>query len=158
MKSPDGSPFGGKRQRIGRAIGAKKLGYSYFVVPPGKAAFPFHTHYTNEEMIFIFEGEGSLRFGKEEVPVSSGMFIAFPPGPEHPHQLINTSNTDLRYLVVSTMEYPDLSEYPDSNKIGAYSSSAADGGFRALYQKDSNVDYYRGETGGEIERVNKTRR
>jgi uncharacterized cupin superfamily protein len=86
------------------------------------------------------------------------MFIAFPPGPEHPHQLINTSNTDLRYLVVSTMEYPDLSEYPDSNKIGAYSSSAADGGFRALYQKDSNVDYYRGETGGEIERVNKTRR
>jgi uncharacterized cupin superfamily protein len=158
IKSPDGSPFRGKRQRIGRAIGAKKLGYSYFVVPPGKAAFPFHTHYTNEEMIFIFEGEGIMRMGGEEVAVSSGMFIAFPPGPEHAHQLINTSNKDLRYLVVSTMEYPDLSEYPDSNKIGAYATSAADGGFRALYPKDSNVDYYRGETGGEIERVNKMRR
>lgn len=158
IKAPANSPFGGQRQRIGRAIGAKKLGYSYFVVPPGKTAFPFHTHYSNEEMIFIFEGEGTLRFGKEETAVSAGMFIAFPPGPEHPHQLINTSNTDLRYLVVSTMEYPDLSEYPDSNKIGAYATSAADGGFRALYPKHSKVDYYRDETGAEIEKINKARR
>lgn len=158
MKVPEGSSFGGTRQRVGAAIGAKKLGYSFFTVPPGKAAFPFHLHHTNEEMIFIFEGEGTLRMGKDEMPVSSEMFIAFPPGAEHPHQLINTSNRDLRYLCVSTMEYPEIAEYPDSKKIGAYVTSAADGGLRALYKKDTNLPYFEGESGSEIERIKKSRR
>ena len=153
MKVPEGSSFGGRRQRVGAEIGARKLGYSFFTVPPGRAAFPYHLHHTNEEMIFILEGEGLLRLGKEEVPVFSQMFIALPPGPEHPHQLVNTSNRDLRYLCVSTMEYPEIAEYPDSNKIGAYVSGAGQGGFRALYRKGANIGYYDGEDGGEIERI-----
>ncbi|TMA13272.1 MAG: cupin domain-containing protein [Deltaproteobacteria bacterium] len=156
MKVPDGSAFGGSRQRVGAAIGAKKLGYSFFAVPPGKAAFPFHLHHTNEEMIYIFEGEGILRLGKDEVQVSGGTFIAFPPGADHPHQLINTSNRDLRYLCVSTMEYPEIAEYPDSDKIGTYVTGASDGGFRALYRKEANVSYYDGESSGEIERIKKS--
>ncbi len=158
MKVPEGSSFGGVRQRVGAAIGAKKLGYSFFTVAPGKAAFPLHLHHTNEEMIYILEGEATLRLGKDEIAVSSGMFIAFPPGPDYPHQLINTSKNDLRYLVVSTMEYPDISEYPDSKKIGAYVTSAPEGGFRALYRKDANVPYFEGESGSEIERVKKSMR
>jgi hypothetical protein len=58
------------------------------------------------------------------------------------------------------MEYPDLSEYPDSNKVGAYSSPAVgpNVGFRALYGKDKNVSYYDGEDGKEIERIIKSAR
>ncbi|MGH7765984.1 MAG: cupin domain-containing protein [Candidatus Binatia bacterium] len=157
MKTPDGSAFGGMRQRIGTAIGARKLGYSFFTVPPGKSAFPFHLHHANEEMIYILEGEGTLRFGKEESSVSAGTFIAFPPGADHPHQLINASERDLKYLCVGTMEYPDITEYPDSNKIGALTSAPQDPGFRAFYRKNSNLLYYDGENGGEIERVKKSK-
>ena len=155
MKTPDGLPFGGEHRRVGTAIGAKKLGYSFFSVPPGKTAFPFHLHHANEEMIYVFEGEGTLRFGKEESKISAGMFIALPPGPDHPHQFINTSGRDLKYFCVSTMEYPEITEYPDSKKIGALTSSPHDPGFRAFYRKDGNVPYYEGEIGGEIERVKK---
>jgi uncharacterized cupin superfamily protein len=158
MKAPEESFFGAERQRVGAAIGAKKLGYSLFTVPPGKAAFPFHLHYTNEEMIYIIEGEAILRLGNQEMSVSAGTFFACPPGAEHPHQLINASKNNLRYLVVSTMEYPDISEYPDSNKIGAYVTSASEGGFRALYRKDSNVSYFEGESGSEIERIKRAKR
>lgn len=158
MKVPEGSSFGGVRQRVGMAIGARKLGYSFFTVPPGKAAFPFHLHNGNEEMIYILEGDATLRLGREEIPVSSGTFIACPPGPDHPHQLINTSDRDLRYLVVSTMEYPEISEYPDSKKIGAYVTNAGPrAGFRALYLKDHSVPYYEGEGGAGIERIKKSR-
>jgi uncharacterized cupin superfamily protein len=141
MKTPDGSSFSAQRQRVGTAIGAKKLGYSFFSVPPGKTAFPFHLHHTNEEMIYIFEGEGVLRIGKDEVRVSSGTFIAFPPGADH--------------LCVSTMEHPEIAEYPDSGKIGAYAGGVSEGGFRALYRKEGNVPYYDRESGGEIARVKK---
>ena len=155
IQAPDGSRFGGMRQRVGTMIGAEKLGYSVFTVPPGQAAFPYHAHTGNEEMIYITDGDAILRFGAEELPVSGGTFIACPAGPEYPHQLINTGTRDLRYLVVSSMDYPDISEYPDSKKIGAYATSARGQpiGFRALYRKDENVNYYDGEDGKEVERV-----
>jgi uncharacterized cupin superfamily protein len=157
MKTPDGSAFAAQRQRIGTVIGARKLGYSFFSVPPGKTAFPFHLHHTNEEMIYVFEGEGTLRFGKEESKITAGTFVAFPPGADHPHQLINTSDGPLRYLCVSTMEYPDITEYLDSNKIGALTSAPQEPGFRAFYRKAANVPYYDGEDGDEIERVKKSK-
>jgi uncharacterized cupin superfamily protein len=155
VNAPAGSSFGGLRQRVGARLGAQKLGYSFFQVAPGKAAFPYHAHTGNEEMIYIIEGAGVLRFAREKVVVKAGTVIACPPGPAYPHQLINTGDIDLRYLVVSTMEYPDISEYPDSGKIGAYASSAASPqqGLRALYIKDANVNYFDGEGGEEIERV-----
>jgi uncharacterized cupin superfamily protein len=158
INAPDGSPFGGQRRRAGAQIGARKLGYSFFDVPPGKAAFPYHTHSGNEEMIYIIDGDGILRFGKEEIAVAAGSIIACPPGGEYAHQLINAGGSELRYLVVSTMEYPDLSDYPDSNKIGAFSSPAVgpNVGFRALYVRDQHVNYYQGEDGKEIERIVKS--
>jgi uncharacterized cupin superfamily protein len=159
INAPEGSPFGGRRQRVSLHIGAQRLGYSFFTVPPGKAAFPYHTHSGNEEMIYVIGGEGMLRFGKEEIAVSAGIVVACPPGSDYPHQLINTGAAELHYLVVSTMEYPDLSEYPDSNKVGAYASAAVGPkvGFRALYVRDQNVNYYDGEDGREIERIVKSK-
>jgi len=158
INAPEGSPFGGLRQRVGVHVGAQKLGYSFFNVPPGKAAFPYHTHAGNEEMIYITDGDGMLRFGQEELAITAGTVIACPPGAQNPHQLINTGEKELRYLVVSTMEFPDLCEYPDSNKVGAYATAAVGQqvGFRALYVKDTNVNYYEGEDGKEIERVKRS--
>jgi uncharacterized cupin superfamily protein len=81
INAPADSAFGGMRQRVGSAIGAQKLGYSFFSVPPGKAAFPYHTHTGNEEMIYIIAGEAVLRHGKDEIAVRGETVIACPPGP-----------------------------------------------------------------------------
>lgn len=155
INGPAGSPFGGERKRVGVKIGALKLGYSFFNVAPGKTAFPYHTHTGNEEMMYVIGGTATLRFGSDELEVTAGDVIACPPGSDYPHQLINTGATDLTYLVVSTMEYPDISQYPDSNKIGAYASAAGGlaQGFRALYLRDKNVNYYDGEDGKEVTRT-----
>lgn len=159
IQGPAGSRFGGQRKRVGIKIGAEKLGYSFFKVAAGKTAFPYHTHTGNEEMIYIIAGSGVLRFGEEEIAVSVEDVIACPSGSDNPHQLINTGASDLIYLVVSTMEYPDISQYPDSNKIGAFATTAGSPqtGFRALYMRDKNVNYYDGEDGSHIERIVKLR-
>ncbi len=149
LPAPEGTAFGGTRQRVGVAVGARKLGCGLFVVPPGKTAFPLHVHTLNEEMIYILEGEGTLRFGGETVAVRAGMFIACPGGLDTAHQLVNTSARDLRYLCVSTMQYPDIVHYPDSGKVGVYAGPSVSGRkpFRGIYRKGTEVPYFQDETG-----------
>ena len=121
-----GDKFEVRDGAIAALIGAKLLGYSLLVVPPGKRAYPFHNHHVNEEMFFILEGQGKVRIGERELPIRKGDVIASPPGGRGTaHQIINTSETDeLRYLAVSTMIAAEVVEYPDSDKIAVYVGSA----------------------------------
>jgi len=137
------------RAEVGRRIGAAKLGYGVVVVEPGKRGWPYHSHYINEEMFFILEGEGTLRHAGEEYPIRKGDFICSPADPQQPHQIINTSDADLKYLCVSTSESPDICLYPDSDKFGVYH-----GDFRKpddpmaffhLGRRSQALDYYDGE-------------
>src|SRR5690348_11863028 len=98
-----GEKFAAKLGDVGRRVGAQKLGYNVTVLPPGKRAFPRHNHTVNEEMFLILEGEGEVVIGAKRTPVRKGDFIACPPGStDTAHQIVNTSNADLRYLAVST--------------------------------------------------------
>src|SRR4051794_40726101 len=75
-----GERFGGRMASLGPALGARKLGFNITEVAPGKSAFPFHSHRANEEMFFVVEGTGQLRFGAETFPLRAGDVIACPPG------------------------------------------------------------------------------
>ena len=110
--------FDARIGQIAPLLGARKLGYNITAVSPGKRAFPFHNHQVNEEMFFILEGTGELRFGKETYPMRPGDLIACPPGgPDVAHQIINTGEGEMRYLAVSTKLSPEVAEYPDSGKF-----------------------------------------
>jgi uncharacterized cupin superfamily protein len=134
--------FGYRRKRLGDAAGAQRIGCSWTEIQPGKKAFPLHFHNANEEAVYILEGEGVLRSGEEEIPLRAGDYVSFPVGPPG-HQIINRSAGILRYLALSTMIEPEVSVYPDSNKIGTYGKSVPGG--RAIYRTASGVDYYEGE-------------
>lgn len=137
---------------ISHRIGAQKLGYNLTEVPPGKAAFPFHSHFANEEMFFILSGSGELRYGETRYPVRAADVIACPPGDgTHAHQLINTSKTEpLRYLSVSTAITPEYVQYPDSGKSGASMYLGRDEtgrpkAIRLLNREADNLGYWDGE-------------
>jgi uncharacterized cupin superfamily protein len=125
---------------------ATKLGAGVDIVPPGKRSCPYHFHYAQEEMFVILEGEGTLRVAGEMIPIRAGDVIGIPPGPEYPHQIINTSNAPLKYLSISTQEVPEVCEYPDSGKYLAYSRTKGpllDGG--RMHRSDADLDYWDGE-------------
>jgi uncharacterized cupin superfamily protein len=139
--SRKGELFESNSARIGPLLGARDLGYSYDVVPPGKRSCPFHSHRGEEEMFFIVRGQGTLRFGDESRRVGAGDVICCPTGgPETAHQIVNDSQEELAYLSISTMKPAEVCEYPDSKKIGAYG-----GGLRHMTGSDANVDYWDGE-------------
>lgn len=139
-----GDKFECKSERVGPLLGAKDLGYSYDVVPPGKSASPFHSHRAEEEMFFIVRGVGKLRYGAETRAIRAGDFICCPTGgPETAHQIINDSEAELAFISVSTMMPAEVCEYPDSKKFGAFSKGEAR--FRHMGMADGGVDYWQGE-------------
>ena len=131
--------------RLATGTAACKLGASVDVVPPGKRACPYHFHYTQEEMFIVLEGSGSLRVAGEMLPLVAGDIAFIPPGPEYPHQIINTSDAPLKYLSISTRETPEICEYPDSGKYLAWAKNGDGKHFDGLQRAVNNLDYWDGE-------------
>jgi uncharacterized cupin superfamily protein len=136
---------------IASRIGARKLGYNLTVVAPGKRNCPYHSHRVAEEMFFILEGNGELRYGDSRQPLRAGDIVACPPGgPETAHQIINTGDVELRYLAVGTNDTPDICEYPDSGKYLVFDDNLRDAEgqprkFRVLGRETASLDYWDGE-------------
>lgn len=138
----NGTKFVNEGARLSPKIGLKKLGFSFYVVPASKRAFPYHAHSLIEEACFVLEGSGTLRHEGKEYPVKAGDLIASPCGAAH--QIVNTSDSDLKYLAISANELADVVLYPDSGKIGAY-SGVLGSGVSHLTKVSAAVDYFSGE-------------
>lgn len=134
------------RASIGVHIGARSMGYNLTVLPPGKAQCPFHSHHGEEEMFFILDGEGELRFGDKRYPLRKDDVIACPTGgAEVAHQIINTGETTMRYLSVSTLADIDACEYPDSQKVLIVTGKPGEPGLRKMFRAEATVGYYERE-------------
>ena len=125
---------------VSAGTAARKLGVTVDVLAPGKRGCPYHLHHAQEELFLVLEGEGSLRVAGELLPVKTGDLVFIPPGPDHPHQFINTSAAPLKYLSISTQERPEVCEYPDSGKVLAVAP-----GLAAVQRLSHSLDYWDGE-------------
>ena len=135
--------------RLAAGTAAAKLGISIDIVAPGKCACPYHFHYAQEEAFVILEGEGSLRVAGELLAIGVGDVVFIPPGPQYPHQIVNTSGAPLKYLSIGTRDTPEIVEYPDSGKyLAVAAGKLADGRsqvFDRIHRKVDSLDYWDGE-------------
>jgi len=147
-----GAGFEAHLASIAAPLGARRLGARYVEVPAGRKAWPLHCHHANDELFVILSGAGRLRFGAETFAVAEGDVVVCPAGgPETAHQLIADDAGPLRYLAVSTMNEPDVMEYPDSGKVTVFAGAAPGGNkaarrFEGTFRCDSRVGYWEGET------------
>ena len=131
--------------RLARGTAARKLGASVDVLAPGKRGCPYHLHHAQEEMFIVLEGHGTLRVAGEMLPLKPGDVVFIPAGPEYPHQIINSSDAPLKYLSISTMETPEICEYPDSGKYLAEGSLDKSAPFDVIQRRGESLDYWHGE-------------
>lgn len=135
-----------KRQTFGHSDAFKATTARVGVeLEPGKRAWPYHLHYAEEKMFVIIEGEDTLCYDGETYPVREGDVIFTPTGPGTAHQIINISDTPMRYLALSPRADAEVAEYPDSGKVGAYGKHADC--FAFLAPAGAGVDYFDGEDG-----------
>lgn len=128
--------------RLGDAAGSEHLGASLYELRPGEEMV-FHYHVQREELLVVLDGRLSLRTatGWEELP--TGEVVAFPRGERGAHGYRNNTDADIRVLVVSEMNCPNISVYPDTNQVGVFDAGRrADRRFGALFNvRDAVSDY-----------------
>lgn len=96
---------------LGDAVGMKDMGIHLVRIRPGDQTTEYHTHYCDEEFLFILAGRGVAEIGKRKVEVGADDFMGFTAG-SPPHMMSNPFKTDLVYLMGGTRKPFDVSEYP----------------------------------------------
>jgi uncharacterized cupin superfamily protein len=147
----DEPPFTWRRARLGRQAGSEELGASLFELAPGASSFPLHVHHANEEMIVVLSGRPTLRSIDAERELRPGELVACPAGRRGAHRIDNRGGEPARFLVVSTMNAPEVNEYPDTGKVWVrdYAPGAMPGErseVDAVLRADATVDYLEGES------------
>jgi uncharacterized cupin superfamily protein len=123
--------------RVAAAAGARDLGATLYELDPGALGSPYHVHHANEELLLVLDGRLELRTPGGWRELARGAVVSFAPGPEGAHRLRNTGGRPARYLVVSTMRFPEVAEQLDT---GTVLTLTAPGEGRA-YPTGSDGDY-----------------
>lgn len=140
---PEG--FRSRRARIGYELGTELIGASLWELPAGEAAYPYHFHYSDEELVIVLSGRPSLRTPAGIRELEEGEAIGFPVGEEGAHQLLNRSEEPVTFLAISSSGRPDVIVYPDSGKLGVGERLPKGGGLRGFFLQEDAVDYWTNE-------------
>lgn len=135
--------------RVAERAGAEHLGASVYELQPADEMV-FHYHVQREELLIVLAGRLNMRTadGWEELP--EGEVVAFPRGERGAHGYRNDSDAPVRLLMISEMNGPNISVYPDTNQVGIFDAGPrAQRRFGALF----NVADAVGDYGGKAEVV-----
>lgn len=136
-----------RRARIGWQAGSERLGASVYALPAGQATFPYHYHAANEELLIVLSGRPSLRSSSGWRELAQGEVVVFRAGEHGAHQIVNRGQDLVTLFVLSTMIAPEITEYPDTGKVGALARApgAPGSGGQRFFNPGDAADYWEGE-------------
>jgi uncharacterized cupin superfamily protein len=105
-------------------------------IPPGKPAYPYHSHSAQWEFYCVISGTGIVRDEEGQHPIEKGDAFIF--RPDEAHQLVNNGTEDLVLFVVADNPIGESCYYPDSKKWLVRSPE------RKIIRSDS-LEYFDGE-------------
>jgi uncharacterized cupin superfamily protein len=141
--SDDPEGFKSGRKAFRQLLGAAKTGISLYELPPGQAICPYHYEYAEEEWLVVLKGEPTLRTPEGSSRLRPWDVCVFPTGPDGAHGVRNETDEVVHVMMFSDVMWPAATVYPDSDKIAVWTGPGGDSG---MFQRDSTVDYFEGET------------
>jgi uncharacterized cupin superfamily protein len=101
--------------QMAKATGLKRTGVNLARIGAGKESFVYHSHWLEEEWIYILEGRGIARIDGADYEVGPGDFMAFPT-PGVAHHLRNPYERELVYLMGGENREAEISDFPELGK------------------------------------------
>lgn len=110
----DESCKGRIRCRLGDAGGLYDFGLNLLELPPGSWSSQRHWHTTEDEFVWVLEGEVTLIDDAGAQVLRAGECAAFPKGDRNGHHLVNRSDAPVRCLEIGSRKPDDdVCDYPD---------------------------------------------
>ncbi len=112
---------GRSKQALGDAGGLDQFGVNLTCLKPGSGSAHRHWHASEDEFIYILEGEAVLVEDEGEVLMRKGDAACFKAGIENGHHLVNRSQEDVLFLEVGTRLSEEIVTYTDPDvdmKVG----------------------------------------
>lgn len=109
---------GREKAVLGNAIGLTQFGVNLTRLKPGAASALRHWHETEDEFVYILEGEATLVENAGEVMLRAGECAGFKASDPNGHCLVNRSASDVLYIEVGTRAARDHYHYPDVDLEG----------------------------------------
>lgn len=131
--------------RLGPQVGASLLGATVYELPPGQAVCPYHYELGEEEWLLVLEGRPTVRHPDGTEQLEPWDAVCFPTGRTGAHAVRNDTGETVRVLMLSNVEHPAVTIYPDSDKVGVYTKDKLDD---LITTRSSAVGYWHGETDG----------
>jgi uncharacterized cupin superfamily protein len=122
----DWSGGGGRSKRLPRG---PNLGASIYELGPGNFVV-YHFHHASEELMVVLRGRPTLRTPEGERRLHEGEAVHFPTGPDGAHAVSNDTDEPVRYVMASTLQSPEVVEYPDLKQITAQARTGSQTGER----------------------------
>lgn len=104
---------GREKQKVGDAAGLTQFGVNIARIKPNSMSALRHWHESEDEFIYMLEGELVLHENDGEIVLKPGDAAGWRANGGVGHCLINRTNRDAVYLEVGTRSKAELVHYPD---------------------------------------------
>jgi uncharacterized cupin superfamily protein len=105
-------------RRLGDYVGLKNFGVNLTRIEPGGQSSYRHAHRTQDEFIYVVEGEVTLETNAGPQVLRAGACAGFPCGTGDAHRFVNSSDRDVLLLVIGDRTGGDEVTYPDIDMHG----------------------------------------
>lgn len=103
------------KRPLGDAFGLSSFGVNLTLLPPGSISALRHSHGSQDEFVYILDGNPTLVTNSGRTILRPGMCAGFPHGTGDAHHLVNETGTEVRYLEIGDRTSPDDVVYPDDD-------------------------------------------
>jgi uncharacterized cupin superfamily protein len=115
LRAPNQNRF---NRRLGNHAGLSNFGVNLTRIVPGGQSSYRHAHSTQDEFIWVLEGEVVLETDAGSQVLKAGMCAGFPAGTGDAHRFVNRTNADALLLVVGDRSSNDVITYPEVDLHG----------------------------------------
>lgn len=113
----DAALAGRAKRALGDLFGLTQFGVNLTVLAPGSSSAQRHWHESEDEFIYVLDGEVTLVDDAGEQLLTAGMCVGFKAAVPNGHMLVNRSAAPASYLEVGTRSEGDRAHYPEADML-----------------------------------------
>jgi uncharacterized cupin superfamily protein len=108
---------GREKAALGNLAGLTQFGVNLTRLKPGAASALRHWHESEDEFVYVLEGELALIEDEGETLLRAGDAAGFKAGIPDGHHLVNKADRDAVYLEIGTRAERECAHYPDHDLL-----------------------------------------